>query len=229
MYVCACACTWKRKWWSTTAWLRAKQLQSIDVLSLLPVRSLNCLSVWPESFELPPSCTHTHAHTSIRLWAHTLTQTYSSWPFYRHLLQGQILTPLSSLHTVYKKQRLANISHTKDSAHILYSEDRNCSWDIIAGHFQDAVKRDNEKRRKSSRRRNLKQWKSPVFLHTLMYWLEPTFLLNDFGKPFKKHIKSLCSAWAQLLLCFLPFSPDFCLLLSASRQIIWCYGKICTG
>lgn len=66
------------------------------------------------------------------------------------------------------------------------------------------IERENEKggKIKAEEEENLQQQKSPAFLHTFMYWPEHTFLLNDFGKPLKKHIKGLCSAWAQLLLCF---------------------------
>lgn len=51
-----------------------------------------------------------------------------------------------------------------------------------------------------------------------MYWPEHTFLPNDFGKPLKKHIKGLCSAWAQLLLCFLsaPLSKE-----TANLRELW--------
>lgn len=89
------------------------------------------------------------------------------------------------------------------------------------------MQNDEEKKFKGEEKENLKQLKqlkSPTFLHTLMYWPEHTFLLNDFGKALKKHIKGLCSAWAQLLLCFLPFSP-VSFLNSETANLVGFMGK----
>ena len=43
----------------------------------------------------------------------------------------------------------------------------------------------------AEKRRREREWekKSPVFLHTLMYWPEQAFLLNDFGRPLKNILK----------------------------------------
>lgn len=83
----------------------------------------------------------------------------------------------------------AFLARTKHGTHI-----RRVHQHLSHGRFQDAIKMETEDGRRSVVGEELSNSESCLYFSTLMYWLGPTFLLNDFGKPFKKHIKGLCSA-----------------------------------
>lgn len=147
------------------------------------------------------SFTHT-SHTRFFDQGRAVTQTYSCWPFFCMRLQWgprsdrvYRITPSSAR----KGGCPAFVARTKHGTHIGHVHQH-----VSHGRFQDAIKMETEEGRRSVVGEELSNSESCLYFSTVMYWLGPTFLLNDFGKPFKKHIKDLCSAWAQLLLCFFP-------------------------
>ncbi len=88
------------------------------------------------------SLTHTHTHTRIYSAAHA--QTYSSWPLYRHLPQGQILTLLSvnSTHCLQETEAGQHFTPSGQDTHTHTAHTHILKTGIVfitAGHFQDAM------------------------------------------------------------------------------------------
>lgn len=104
--VCVCAQGQGNKGWLQHGFLQNScRCPEMSSVSLLPLRRLNCLSVWLESVGIASL-----RHTLFSLFVDT--HTHSCCLRAKHCTSYQC-----PLHIVYKKQNLAYISHPVDSSH----------------------------------------------------------------------------------------------------------------